>query len=260
MFDVQDKEKARCFLKNQLEVIDLANAIGRSIERPLNFDFDRATSELNQKLAQLDSPNSLNALETQEQPDYQDIYELSFYGPLQEDVFTILDHNDQNRLVIAKARPTVFIDKMDANINQRMRLSGLRLVKMFENSVTGEVPDIIRSYLAVWKGPESHAPGEYDIQKQENTTALLKLIQKDFRIARMLNQKHLEKFSDIEWLSVEAGTQDMQSGEKLARGKLTGDVLSGDILAGYILDQKQVKFRLTENGELHQTTSSNLPE
>ncbi len=255
MFDVQDKEKARSFLKNQLEVIDLANAIGRSIERPLNFDFDRAMSELNQKLAQLDSPNTINALETQEQPDYQDIYELSFYGPLQEDVFTILDHNDQNRLVIAKARPTVFIDKMDANINQRMRLSGLRLVKMFENSVTGEVPDIIRSYLAVWKGPESHAPGEYDIQKQENTTALLKLIQKDFRIARMLNQKHLEKFSDIEWLSVEAGSQDMQSGEEL-----TGDVLSGDILAGYILDQKQVKFRLTENGELHQTSSSNLPE
>lgn len=225
MFDSNDADKALKFLDSQQEVIRLAKQIGDELKRPLPFDFESAQTEIDERRQQVIKRDQQDS-----QHDFHDIYQLPFYQSLDEDVYTVLDPEDQNRLLLSRARPTVFIDKMDANINQRMRLSGLRLIKMAERTEQQSIIEIVAAYVKVWKGPESHAPGEYDIQSQSSVSELLRLIQKDFRMASMLNQASLKRFEALQWKSF--------------------DDDNNTIMVSYSLDREQGEFSLDADGQL----------
>lgn len=195
MYDEYDADKAMKYLLAQKELIETAQTIEHEIQRPLDFDYAQAYTEIQQKTALIEKRK-------QEGPqDFSDIYYLSFYRSLDKDVYTVLDQNTPNRLVIANIRPTVFIDKMEANVSQRMRLGGLRFAKMLEK--TGRAFDpflFIQAYVNIWKGEESHEPGEYDIQQQPTAEALLKLVQKDIKMTSMLKQNEEAIF--VDWLPI----------------------------------------------------------
>lgn len=207
MYDAFDHKKALTYLNNQLELIKTAQIIEQNNQQPLDFDYAQAYDELDQKIIEVQQRQQ------DELADYSDIYPLNFYQPLTEDINTVLDSNITNRLVITKAKPTVFIDKMEANVNQRMRLSGLRFSKMMSKIEPDfDLYKLIEAYVTLWKGSKSHEPGEYDIQQLQSAQELLKLIKKDIQMASILEQANQLSHSNIFWLPI------LKDGDKIKTG------------------------------------------
>ena len=229
MYDAYDGQKALAFLHNQLELIETAQAIEQSNQCALDFDYANAYQELDQKITAVKQRQHV------EHEDYTDIYHLSFYQPLTEDINTVLESKMPDRLVIAKARPSVFIDKMEANVNQRIRLSGLRFSKMMHKINNDfDLFELIAAYVALWKGPASFEPGDYDIQQQETAEALLKLIRKDIQMASLLEQTEQFNHQDIHWLPIQVEKDKVSTGFEY-------------------LDDKRF-FTLTQDGHLKRIT------
>jgi UDP-N-acetyl-D-mannosaminuronate dehydrogenase len=215
MYDAYDCQKVLAFLHNQLELIKTAQAIEQSNQYALDFDYARAYQELDQKITEVKQRQNIK------DEDYTDVYHLSFYQPLIEDIHTVLDRKMPDRLVIAKAQPSVFIDKMEANVNQRIRLSGLRFFKMMQKINNDfDLFELIAAYAALWKGPVSYEPGDYDIQQQETAESLLKLIRKDIQMASLLEQCEQFNHKDIHWLPIQIETDKVSTGFEYLDNKL----------------------------------------
>lgn len=204
MFDPESASAAARFLDAQRDVIARARAIEAEGYPALDFDYAAALRRVDAALRELERRRRGGG------GGFGDLYQLGLFPPLEQEVQTILDRGAASRLVMARARPTIFIDKMEANVNQRMRLSGLRVTKMAQlardNGGTVDAPAVLRAYARTWRGTATGEPWEADIQGQATPAELLALIRKDFHLASMASDPLLQALGSLTWeeASVEA--------------------------------------------------------